>query len=330
MSYRVLARRTGGRAGRTGWWPGLVAACLLAAGCAGTAGSPPAMVRLTAAQIAVLTGSVSPVTSAEVANAFQVLTRRCMRSKGLMYYAGFVTPADLSLPRQIPGVPGADISLAAREADGYGFYSRAMQARANSRGGPGPGREEAYADALAGATGRRYRLALDGPPGQRVTMKLPGSVLTSAPTGGCLAAAQRRLYGSVAGALRATSGSSLLDDQFYQAVTSDPLFTRTVARWSSCMARRGLKYRTPTGLWDSLADRIDRRPTPAAHDLEIRLAVADYRCSAAVRLIATARRVEHRHAQYGSRSLAQHLALITRIDARAQTVAREVTGPAPR
>lgn len=325
------AMRLGGPGRWIRFWPGLAAAGLLAAGCAGTPASSPAMVKLTGAEIAVLTGSVSPVTSAQVANAYQVLAQQCMQSKGLVYYPTFMTAAEASRPQQVPGAPGAHISLAAREADGYGFYSQAVQASANPGGGQnsggrqGAGQEEAYAQSLTGAAGSRYRLALDGLDSQRITVKLPGGSTASITTGGCLAAAQRRLYGSVANAIQITTGFSLLYDQLYTAVISDPRFAAVVAKWSACMTSRGLKYSTPTELWNSV--RTAMRPTPAARDLEIRVAVADYRCAAAVNLVATAQRLQDEHAQYMSRSLAQYLALVTEVDANAAKVAKSLNPP---
>src|SRR5262249_50715806 len=145
--------------------------------------------------------------------------------------------------QQLPGVPGGQISLAAREVDGYGFYSQAVQAAADRGGRQGAGQnEETYADSLTGAAGSRYRLALDGADSQRITVTLPGGGTTSIPYGGCLRAAWHRLYGSVANGIQVTTGLSLLYDQLYSVVTSDPRFAAVVAKWSSCMARHGMKF----------------------------------------------------------------------------------------
>lgn len=327
MTFRSLVTRPGGPGRRIPSWAGLVIAGSLAAGCSGAPASSPAMVKLSSAEIAVLTGSVSPVITAELGNAHEVLVQRCMQSKGLAYYPHFVTTAGVTGQQQVPGVPGAAISLAARETDGYGFYSQVMQARANPGGGQGSFREETYADSLTGAAGRRYRLALDGPDSQRITVTLPGDGTASLLTGGCEGAANRQLYGSVANTAQVTTGYSLLYDGFYTTVVSDPKFTAVVARWSSCMSSRGLKYSTPTTLSNSLYRRIYTNPAPAARDLEIRVAVADYQCAKAVNLVATARRLESEHAQYMSRPLAQYLALITRVDISAAKVAKSINPP---
>lgn len=327
VAFRSLVIWPGGPGRQIPFWAGLAIAGSLAAGCSGAPGPSSAMVRLSGAEIAVLTGSVNPADTAEVANAYEVLVQRCMQSKGLVYFPHFVTAADVSPPQQVPGVPGATISLAVRETGGYGFYSQVVQASANPGSRQGPDQEETYADSLTGAAGRRYRLALDGPDSQRINVTLPGGATASLQTGGCVGAASRQLYGSVANSAQVATGYSLLYDDLYNAVVSDPKFTAVVARWSSCMSGRGLKYSTPTALWNSLFNRIDARPTPAARDLEIRVAVADYRCAAAVNLVGTARRLENEHAQYIRRPLAQYLALITQVDTNAAKVAKSLNLP---
>ena len=329
MALRSLAIGHGGPGRRILFWAGLAIAGSLAAGCSGTPAPSPRTVRLSGAEIAVLTGSESPATTADVANAYQALVQRCMQSKGLVYYPDFVTAADVSRPQQVPGVPGATISLAQREADGYGFYSQVVNASVNpdSGQGSGSGQEETYADSLTGAFGTRYRLALDGPDSQRADVTLPGGGTASIRTGGCLGAANRQLYGSIANSVQVTTGYSLLYDNLYSAVVSDPKFTAVVARWASCMRSRGLKYGTPTALWNSLFNRVYSKPTPANRDLEIRVAVADYRCASAVNLVGTARLLENEHAQYMSRSLAQYLALITLVDINAEKVAKSFNLP---
>ena len=327
MSWRFLAARLRGLRLRIWFWPAVAAVGLFSASCGGAPASSPATVKLTHAEIAVLTDSVSPVINAEVDNAYQVLVDRCMQAKGLAYFPTFLTAADLSRPQQVPGVPGAAIGMAAREADGYGFYSQAVQAAASPSGGQSAGQEETYADSLTGPVGRRYRLTLDGPYSQRISVNLPGGGSVSIQTGGCLGAAARRLYGSVGNYVQATTGSSLLYDELYGAVVSDPRFSAVVARWSSCMTSHGFKYRTPDDLWNGLGTRIHQRPTPAARDLEIKVAVADYRCAATVKLVPTARRLQNEHAQYLSRSLAQALALVTKVDANAAKLAKSLNPP---
>ncbi len=303
----------------------MVAACVAAGGLlvAACAAAPPSpTVRLTGAEIAVLTSSGgSAVAAAEVNNAVELLVQRCMRAKGLVYYPLILTAAQELNGIGLAGVPQAPIGLAAREANGYGFYSRAVQAAANP-GQAGPGREQSYANSAP----HSYLLALLGPENQRVSWTLPGGDSGSSQTGGCRGAAERRVYGSVANRVLATTGLSDLTSQLQDAVTTDPAYTSVIARWSACLARRGYKYANPEDLWNRLSGRIDAAPTPALRNLEIKTSVADYKCAAAVRLVATIRALEDSHARYMSKALAGDLARITQILARALKVAKALRG----
>jgi hypothetical protein len=83
------------------------------------------------------------------------------------------------------------------------------------------------------------------------------------------------------------------------------------------MAGRGFDYSTPEDLWNSLAAKLDSKHTPAAGKLEIKVALADYRCAGKVALLSTVHTLQTRHAKYFSKALAGSLAKITRIEARA-------------
>jgi hypothetical protein len=305
----------GGRAGRVRLSVCLAAGGLLAVGCASAPPSP--VVKLTRAQIAVLTNSGTAVTDAELNNALELLVQRCMRAKGMVYYPQILTATEELNGIGLAGVPQAPIGLAAREADGYGFYSGAVRDAANP-GQEGASREEKYADSAPPS----YRLALDGPENQRISWTLPGGVTGTDPAGGCRGAAERRVYGSVINYVQATTGWSILTSQLQAAVTADPAFAKVIARWSACMKRRGYKYATPEVLWNRLATRVGKAPTPALRNLEIKTSVADYKCAAAVRLLPTIRALEDSHARYMSKALAGELARITEILAKALKVAR--------
>src|SRR5262245_10744022 len=87
-----------------------------------TGGSAPATVRLTDAEVAVLTNSGrNPRALAQINNAFEVLVQRCMKSRGFKYYPVLMSAADEGGYPGLAGVPQAPIGLAAREANGYGF-----------------------------------------------------------------------------------------------------------------------------------------------------------------------------------------------------------------
>ncbi len=266
-------------------------------------------VKLTRAQIALLTATnrADWVTSALGHNAAETLTERCMHAHGLAYYPFFYRTAEsATMATLVLEVPNASIGLAARQADGYGFYSRAVREAAHPTPQDQPDRETKYVASLPAKAKQRYLLALSGP--HR--------------TGGCLAAATRQVYGSLANARFAITGWGEMQSQLNGPVRADPAFGAVIAKWSACMAAHGYNYPSPDNLYNRLATRIGT--ALADHALEIRTAVQDYKCSQAVRLIATIRALQANHARYVSKALAGKVARLTRVFARELKVARRL------
>lgn len=308
----------------------LIGSSSLAAGCSRGPSSAPGTVRLTAGQIAVLTDAKdADVTYALAHNAAETLVERCMQAKGLTYYPIFDSSASTTtLAALVPGVPQASIGLIGRQANGYGFYAGAVQRAAHPGTQNQLDLEDKYIASLPAEDGRRYLLALRGPLGMTVSVTIPGAGTAQIEAGGCVAAARRQVYGSLANFLLATTGWSQMTGQLYSAVEADPAFSAVIARWSTCMTAHGYKYPSPEDLWNRLGTRIDRRPAPAYRALEIRTAVQDYKCSQAVRLIPTIRALQASHARYMSRALAGNVTRITEVFGRALKAARalHVTG----
>ena len=279
-----------------------------------------ATVRLTPAETRVLTDSGDlPRVEAEIGTAFQLVVQRCLHAKGFKYYPSFPPVADFLGGPGLAGVPQAPIGLIARAANGYGFYSPP----GNSPGGAGGrSKEESYAD----SAGKKYVRALDGPAIQRIAITQPAALFGKGGltilSGGCLGAAERRVYGSVVNYVLATTGASLLTDAMLSAVTADPAFAAVVGRWSSCMADRGYRYSSPEELWNNLAGLIDRQHTPAMRSLEIRTSLADYSCAKTVRLLPTVRALQAWHARNYSAALSGSLARLTSVLSKALKVAQ--------
>ena len=312
---------------------GLVASGALPFGVgSGTVSPTQATVRLSNAEVGVLTNAGgTPRAVAAANNAVQVVVKRCMAAKGLKFYPNFQAPVVPVFSGHrisyhgypgLAGVPQAPIGLAAREAHGYGFYDQAVGIIKPPDGGKS--KEERYAD----SAGKKYVLALDGPESDRVSVKWL-DMSTSA--GGCMGMAERRVYGSISDYVLATTGSSVLTGEWLSAITADPAFAMVVGRWSACMAGRGFTYSSPEDLWNSLASQIDtHHPRLALRRLEIRTAVADYRCAQSVRLLPRIMALQDHHARYYSKALAPHLARLVRVDARALRVARALHVRVPR
>ncbi len=159
-----------------------------------------------------------------------------------------------------------------------------------------------------------------------VTLLVAGTGRIAA--GGCIAAARRQAYGSLTNFILAVDGWTQIRGQLNGAVQADPAFPAVIAKWSACMAAHGYNYPSPDNLWNRLGTRIYGAPTPAHHALEIRTAVQDYRCSQAVKLTATIRRLQAHHARYVTKALAGNVSRITQVFAHAIKVARglHVTG----
>jgi hypothetical protein len=325
---RIFARRA--RARLVGFIVCLIGGGSLAAGCSGDPSTSPATVKLTSAQIAVLTDAKGPDVAYNVAhNAIETLIERCMRARGLVYYPGFERAADaVTLAAVVPGVPEAAIGLTARQADGYGFYSKAVQLAAHPGAQNQLDQEDKYIASLPAKARQRYLLALGGPISPRESVTIPGAGIAHIESSGCRATARRQVYGSLANFVVATTGWSLYTGQLDAAVQADQEFPAVIAKWSTCMTAHSYKYASPEDLWNGLGTRIYRRPAPANHALEIRTAVQDYRCSQAVRLIPTIKALRARHARYVSKALAGNIARVTVIFAHALKAARalHVTG----
>ncbi len=238
-------------------------------------------VKLSVAEIGMLTSSARTETVAtELTNALQRLVYRCMRAKHLPYRpAHEVAGSAASWALYHPELPPYT-SLADREAHGYGFYDDAIRT-SHRRSADRTGRH-----VRSPHYSRRYLNELWGSGRDRVTVTSPIGPSFSTPGGGCYGHAERLLYGSVVNyGLATEDASSGFTNLLATAVEADPAFAAVIGRWSACMARHGLIYHAPFDAWNSLAERIDKHATPGLHRLEIRVAVADYRCAQAVRLL---------------------------------------------
>jgi hypothetical protein len=198
-------------------------------------------VKLTREQIALLTATKRAdwVSYALADNATQALIERCMHTKGLTYYPFFEHPAEAAtMAALVLGVPNASIGLAACQADGYGFYSRAVREAAHPSPQDQPDRETKYVFSLPAKTRQRYSQTADG----------------------CLAAARRQVYGSRANYFQVVGGWTEMQAQLNRAVRADPAFPAVIASWSTCMAAHGYNSASPDNLYNRLATRIGTAP----------------------------------------------------------------------
>jgi hypothetical protein len=282
-------------------------------------GGAPAPRKLTSAELSVLSnGGLTGAAAAAVNNAVEMLTQQCMQAKGLVYYANIITAEEMTRPGpSVAGVPQAYFSLAAREADGYGMYTGTVRALAAPSGGQEADKNDQYVASLPQRVQDAYMMALQGPESSRVTVMLPGGVTATAPSGGCQGIAQGRIYGSVNDYVLALTGAGILNIILLNSVTADPAFGTVISRWSACMKKRGYDYDSPEKLWNTLAGQIAVAPTAEMRALEVKIAVADYECSAALELLPTVRALQEQHARQLGGTLLSNLISITQIEATA-------------
>lgn len=303
---------------------GAAVAGFLISGCGGGSAGK---VNLNNTELAVLgDGGLTGSAAVQVNNAMETLVLKCMQSKGLTYFPNLTTVADQTRSGPaVTGVPQAYITLTERETDGYGFYSKAVRTPGSGQSrGNDSSAEDQYVASLSPADQKPYLVALNGPDSSRVSVTLPGGTAETSPSGGCEGAGEGKIYGSVTNYVLGITGASMLTNLLSNAVSADPTFSAVISKWSSCMKEAGYKYVSPEDLWNKLAAKIGNSPAPVTHTLEISTAVADYRCSSAVKLEPTIDKLQNQHAAQLSNTLLQNLASITQIEDTALRNAKSV------
>jgi hypothetical protein len=151
---------------------------------------------------------------------------------------------------------------------------------------------------FADLTPSQQKRALDAYHGaestKRITAKAPNGLSLSRTDGGCVAQAQKKLYGDLAEWFRVTTVTNALAGIRRQMVLEDAEFKGSVKDWAACMRKRGFSYASPEKARVAFADphsgvpRKEEKPT----------AVAEARCAATTGLSQSVRRLEQR---YGKR-----------------------------
>ncbi|MGP4002725.1 hypothetical protein [Streptomyces sp. 8N706] len=143
-------------------------------------------------------------------------------------------------------------------------------------------RRQALADAMFG-TGRR-----------ELSARTATGHVVKANSDGCLAAAQRTLYGDQERWFRAEVAVNNLGAETHQRVTADSEFRAVLARWSDCVAPVE-PAEDPGELRRTWQRRARELAPEAAERLQRRFATAEARCVVATGLARTGVRLERRH-----------------------------------
>jgi hypothetical protein len=176
-----------------------------------------------------------------------------------------------------------------------------------------PQRQKAYSQALHGEH--------PGSPGN-MTATVPTGGVVGASSRGCIAEAQREVYGDLAGWFQASTVTNNLAGTRAGLVTQDPQFLGALRRWSRCMHAGGYPYANP-GEARAAVPTVKRRRT---RKLEIRVAVAEATCAVRTGLAATARRLDRHYAAVVRKQYRSDVVTKRRMELAALPRARAVIG----
>ncbi|MEU8522443.1 hypothetical protein [Streptomyces sp. NBC_01216] len=211
----------------------------------------------------------------------QVLISDCMAGHGFVYVV--TEPPDVD-ERSFPYVVD-DVAWA--RSHGYGareerLVERAREADPNQRRlrGLPAARRAAARDALIGAS--PVGLSAEAPTGTTIT----------ASDKGCVAAAQRALYGDLAAWFRVKVITMNLRPLRETRVHEDARYTRAVSRWAACMRAAGWPYPTPDHSRQAAAGLADSLPVREADAAAATLAVAEATCATGTPLARVARTLD--------------------------------------
>jgi hypothetical protein len=217
-------------------------------------------------------------------NAESALVRRCLAEREVAQprTGGGTAQEGAAAPRREFPYGIDDPAWAAEH--GFGDVDGTRQAQQSPRTGKtAAAQQQRFVDALFG-TGRR-----------ELSTRTATGLVVRANSDGCLAKAQRVLYGDQARWFRSEVAVNNLEAAAHDRVTRDPAYRAVLARWADCIAPVQ-KAEDPGSLrsaWQRRARDLDRRQ---AADLQKRYAVAEARCVRRTGLADTGARLEKRHA----------------------------------
>ncbi|MGW6568622.1 hypothetical protein [Streptomyces sp. NPDC054975] len=248
-------------------------------------------------------------------DAEQLLLRDCMGRQGFTYQ---VFPLDDD-PTATRFVYVLDDAAWARR-HGYGAELRRQRADLARRD---PNR--AYFAALPPDRRSAALVAANGPSPDGLTVDLPGGGTVRRSDRGCVAEAQRRLYGDLGAWFRASTRVEALEQLRRSRVTNEAEYQERLAAWGLCMRRAGHAFTTPAAARAAALSSV--RPLSTAH--EVALALAEVRCAEESALARTARRLDAHHGGLLAREFRTDVEARDRLRAAALPRARHVLGDAP-
>ncbi|MFJ6793418.1 hypothetical protein [Streptomyces sp. NPDC091268] len=216
----------------------------------------------------------------------QILISGCMRERGFPYAvtgAPAADPAARSFPYAVDDVEWA-------RAHGYGADAEKRSAEAREAD---PNQQ--YFHRLPAQRRAAARTALMGRSPVGLSAEAPTGMTLTASTEGCIAQAQRTLYGDLAGWFRAKVVTMNLRPVQETWVREDRRYADAVGEWAACMRAAGRPYATPLDSRQAAAGLPDAAATA--------LAVAEATCATGTSLARVSQALD---LTYGEQVRARH------------------------
>lgn len=213
--------------------------------------------------------------SQELTQAQDILTGACMRAHGFDYtLTGQLTQNADS--REFPY--GID-DVAWARTNGYGFTQRAALSAAQH---DNPNAQ--YIRSLIPDRQAAYSAAMFGSKTDQVSVTVPSGDTVVQNADGCLAAAERRLYGDFTRWFRAQTVTGNLEPAIEPKVFADPRYLAARRAWSACVGAYGHPAAGPA--------ELESQAAAAGAGPEREIAAIDAACNARTKLAATGRALD--------------------------------------
>ncbi|HET7012778.1 MAG TPA: hypothetical protein VFI65_02635 [Streptosporangiaceae bacterium] len=214
----------------------------------------------------------------------QVLIRRCMNGLGFRYW---IVPFG-DLPTMTPRAALAIPSLAAAKVHGFHPPSASPpfnQAPANAYYAKlSPRRRAAWTAAITGDPGGARRIPA-------VQVRLPQGLVMGHSRLGCVASAEKRLYGDYQAWFAAENTVQALREIAVQEVPHASTYVSATRRWSRCMSARGYTAASPPKFRSAVTRPMRAHPTVR----EIAAATASAGCAESTGLTRLALRLQRHY-----------------------------------
>ncbi|MEV7739792.1 hypothetical protein AB0O75_48580 [Streptomyces sp. NPDC088921] len=253
-----------------------------------------------------------------IADAEQRLIRQCLNRHGFTYWEA--ERPSLEESRTL-GYVADDVAWARKHGYGSRIAAKEDRARLNNpnlvyRKGLSKERRKAYDDALDGG--------IDAP---EITAELPNGATIRRQMGGCVAEAEKRLYGDPKPWFRANKIASNLQPLYVPQVMRDKKFVAALRVWSTCMERAGHPYKDPGAARQAARERALRSTSDKTFAAERQLAVADATCARTAQLAAIGKERETHYVNALRGRYGQALDTSRRIEREAYVRAAGIVGP---